>query len=205
MQSHFRSPPWPVTARNIRSRCLPRSRPFRGRRAGRRCTRTSRGSSPEDDKRFWFYNSMHFPEPMPAFDTITAEIPYTRDRREHDARLRLPDRARHRLPHHQRPRLHHRERGHRPGGDRAAPEVFQERAPATTTRTGTRSSTAGRSACTRLIDDDRLDQSAGAPRVRRRIDGDRSARRRAEPLRARGLPPHASNCSRRCGTTTSSS
>ncbi|MBO0804310.1 MAG: hypothetical protein J2P25_14700 [Nocardiopsaceae bacterium] len=31
---------------------------------------------PEDDKRFWFYNSMHFPEPMPAFDTVTAEIPY---------------------------------------------------------------------------------------------------------------------------------
>jgi pyruvate,water dikinase len=32
---------------------------------------------PEDDGRFWFYNSMHFPEPMPAFDVITAEIPYT--------------------------------------------------------------------------------------------------------------------------------
>ncbi|MQA83363.1 MAG: PEP-utilizing protein mobile subunit [Streptosporangiales bacterium] len=32
---------------------------------------------PEDDERFWFYNSMHFPEPMPAFDTITAEVPYT--------------------------------------------------------------------------------------------------------------------------------
>ena len=32
---------------------------------------------PEDDKRFWFYNSMHFPEPMPAFDSVTAEIPYT--------------------------------------------------------------------------------------------------------------------------------
>ena len=31
---------------------------------------------PDDDKRFWFYNSMHFPEPMPAFDTVTAEIPY---------------------------------------------------------------------------------------------------------------------------------
>jgi len=30
----------------------------------------------EDDKRFWFYNSMHFPEPMPAFDTVTGEIPY---------------------------------------------------------------------------------------------------------------------------------
>jgi pyruvate,water dikinase len=32
---------------------------------------------PEDDGRFWFYNAMHFPEPMPAFDVITAEIPYT--------------------------------------------------------------------------------------------------------------------------------
>jgi pyruvate, water dikinase len=32
---------------------------------------------PSDDDRFWFYNAMHFPEPMPAFDTITAEIPYT--------------------------------------------------------------------------------------------------------------------------------
>ena len=31
---------------------------------------------PDDDKRFWFYNSTHFPEPMPAFDTITGEIPY---------------------------------------------------------------------------------------------------------------------------------
>ena len=31
---------------------------------------------PEDDQRFWFCNSMHFPEPMPAFDAITAEIPY---------------------------------------------------------------------------------------------------------------------------------
>ena len=32
---------------------------------------------PEDDERFWFHNAMHFPEPLPAFDTITAEIPYT--------------------------------------------------------------------------------------------------------------------------------
>ncbi len=32
---------------------------------------------PEDDERFWFYNAMHFPEPMPAFDAITAEISYT--------------------------------------------------------------------------------------------------------------------------------
>lgn len=32
---------------------------------------------PEDDGRFWFYNSMHFPEVMPAFDIVTAEVPYT--------------------------------------------------------------------------------------------------------------------------------
>lgn len=31
---------------------------------------------PEDDQRFWFYNSMHFPEPMCAFDMVTAEAAY---------------------------------------------------------------------------------------------------------------------------------
>ena len=31
---------------------------------------------PEDDERFWFYNSMHFPEPMHHFDMITAEAAY---------------------------------------------------------------------------------------------------------------------------------
>ncbi|HEY0106042.1 MAG TPA: PEP-utilizing enzyme [Rhizomicrobium sp.] len=31
----------------------------------------------EDDKLFWFYNSMHFPEPISAFDGIGAEAPYT--------------------------------------------------------------------------------------------------------------------------------
>jgi pyruvate, water dikinase len=30
----------------------------------------------EDDDRFWFYNSMHFPEPMSLFDTTTAEAAY---------------------------------------------------------------------------------------------------------------------------------
>ena len=29
-----------------------------------------------DDERFWFYNSMHFPEPMCAFDVVTAEAAY---------------------------------------------------------------------------------------------------------------------------------
>jgi pyruvate, water dikinase len=32
---------------------------------------------PEGDNRFWFHNAMHFPEPIPAFDSITSEIPYT--------------------------------------------------------------------------------------------------------------------------------
>ncbi|MDR2215996.1 MAG: hypothetical protein LBE59_09175 [Nevskiaceae bacterium] len=31
---------------------------------------------PDDDKRFWFYNSMHFPEPMHAFDSVTGEAAY---------------------------------------------------------------------------------------------------------------------------------
>lgn len=31
---------------------------------------------PEDDDKFWFYNSMHFPEPMHHFDMITAEAAY---------------------------------------------------------------------------------------------------------------------------------
>src|ERR1700685_1779799 len=29
-----------------------------------------------DDRKFWFYNSMHFPEPMSAFDMVTAEAAY---------------------------------------------------------------------------------------------------------------------------------
>ena len=29
-----------------------------------------------DDSRFWFYNSMHFPEPMSVFDMVTAEAAY---------------------------------------------------------------------------------------------------------------------------------
>jgi pyruvate,water dikinase len=32
--------------------------------------------APEDDERFWFYNSMHFPEPMTVFDMVTAEAAY---------------------------------------------------------------------------------------------------------------------------------
>jgi pyruvate,water dikinase len=32
--------------------------------------------SKADDQKFWFYNSMHFPEPMSAFDMVTAEAAY---------------------------------------------------------------------------------------------------------------------------------
>ena len=30
----------------------------------------------QEEQRFWFYNGMHFPEPMPAFDMVTAESCY---------------------------------------------------------------------------------------------------------------------------------
>jgi pyruvate,water dikinase len=30
----------------------------------------------EDERRFWFWNSMHFPLPMPAFDLTCADVPY---------------------------------------------------------------------------------------------------------------------------------
>ena len=49
-------------------------------RAGRRCTRTTRCFDEErreaDEQRFWFWNSMHFPVPMPAFDAICIDTAY---------------------------------------------------------------------------------------------------------------------------------
>jgi hypothetical protein len=54
--------------------------------------------SKTDDRKFWFYNSMHFPEPMSAFDMVTAEA---------------ADHARYRSPNHQWPGLHRRQRGYR--------------------------------------------------------------------------------------------
>ena len=30
----------------------------------------------EDEQRFWFWNSMHFPVPMPAFDLVCSDVPY---------------------------------------------------------------------------------------------------------------------------------
>ena len=69
-------PPQPRRSSSARST----SRRPRAPRAGRRCTRTTSSSIPArreaEEKRFWFYNGMHFPEPMPAFDMITAESCY---------------------------------------------------------------------------------------------------------------------------------
>ena len=45
--------------------------------------------SKEDDERFWFYNSMHFPEPMCVFDMITAEAAYVRPGRVQHTRTFL--------------------------------------------------------------------------------------------------------------------
>ena len=54
--------------------------PRRDARAGRRCTRTTRCFDEErreaDEQRFWFWNSMHFPLPMPAFDAICIDTAY---------------------------------------------------------------------------------------------------------------------------------
>src|SRR5215471_14343324 len=79
---------------------------------------------PGDDQRFWFYNSMHFPEPMPAFDAITAEIPYTAIG-ANTTRVFDADHARHRAPDRERAGLHHRYPGHRPGRDRPAGRDLQ--------------------------------------------------------------------------------
>ncbi len=38
--------------------------------------RFDEGRREEDEGRFWFWNSMHFPEPMPAFDVICIDAPY---------------------------------------------------------------------------------------------------------------------------------
>ena len=29
-----------------------------------------------DEGRLWFWNSMHFPDPMPAFDVVAIDVPY---------------------------------------------------------------------------------------------------------------------------------
>ena len=113
-----------------------------------------------EENRFWFYNGMHFPEPMPAFDMITGGVVLPLDRPLPGPRLPDPDRARHRASRRQRLRLHHLERGERPGARSRSGSRSSCRASASTTRTGTRSSTAGRRRSTSAIEE--LDGARGA-------------------------------------------
>ena len=122
---------------------------------------------PEDDQRFWFYNSMHFPEPMPAFDAITAEIPYTAIGANTTRLFVLPTTL----------GIEHRivngrvyitaipvtdpDEIERPGARSSTS------GPVTTTRTGTASTRAGRPA-SRPDQRDRGDHGAAYPRVRGR-------------------------------------
>ena len=73
-----------------------------GARAGRRCTRTTRcstrsGARPTSS-RFWFWNSMHFPVPMPAFDVDLHRHALLRARRVAEPRVRRAAGDGHRLP-----------------------------------------------------------------------------------------------------------
>jgi len=55
-----------------------------------------------DDQKFWFYNSMHFPEPMSSFDMITAEAAYCALARPTPGCI-VCDHAGYRSPNHQWP------------------------------------------------------------------------------------------------------
>ena len=73
-----------------------------------------------DEERFWFWNSMHFPLPMPAFDVCCIDAPYQGIASWQNRVFAVPPamgidyRVRERL------HLHLREPRHRPGQDRRA-------------------------------------------------------------------------------------
>ena len=77
-----------------------------------------------DEGRFWFWNSMHFPVPMPAFDVACIDAPVPGGRRVAEPVLRGAAGDGHRLPHRQRLRLHLRQPGHGPREDRRARGVL---------------------------------------------------------------------------------
>ena len=119
-----------------------------------------------DENRFWFWNSMHFPVPMPAFDVICIDSPYQAVGSWQNRVFAVPPGDGHRLPDRQRLRLHLRQPGHRPREDRRARRVLPE---------------AGRLLLREL---DRAvrqvaDEDGGADRRARRAAGARAARVRA--------------------------
>ena len=65
-----------------------------------------------DEQRFWFWNSMHFPLPMPAFDMACVGRPVQGDRHLAEPRVRGSPGHGHRLPRRQRLHLHLRQPGH---------------------------------------------------------------------------------------------
>ena len=158
----------------------------------------------QDEQRFWFWNSMHFPLPMPAFDLVCVGRPVHGHRHVAEPRVRRAAGHGHRLPGRQRLHLHLREPGHRPGQDRRARRVLPEAG-------GLLLRELGRAL--REVEE----EDGGADRGRHRPPGPGSARVRARGGRVRGRPQHArmSRCSTRtagycatassCGSTTASS
>ena len=115
--------------------------------------------------RFWFYNGMHFPEPMPAFDMITAESCYLSIGRYQGRVFSIPTVL----------GIEHRVvNGYvyitsnevtDPSRDRASGSRRSCRGSASTTRTGTRSSTAGSPRSTRAIGSSRRSRCPRLPEL----------------------------------------
>jgi len=61
-----------------------------------------------DDHKFWFDNSMHFPEPMSPFDWVNGGIGVLRAWRGQHPGALSADHAWHRSPKHQWPGVHRR-------------------------------------------------------------------------------------------------
>ena len=96
-----------------------------------------------DENRLWFWNSQHFPFPMPAFDMVEVDHPYYTLGGWQNRAFAVPPGDGRGLPRGQRLRLHLAEPGHRPGQDRRARRSTSRSAPATTSRTGTSCTRAG--------------------------------------------------------------
>ena len=107
----------------------------------------------QDEQRFWFWNSMHFPLPMPAFDVCCIDAPYQGIASWQNRVFAVPPamgidyRVRERL------HLHLREPGNRSGKDRRARRRSSRSGRATTSRTGTSSTGSGSMKMETLIAD----------------------------------------------------
>ena len=131
-----------------------------------------------DESRFWFWNSMHFPVPMPAFDVDCIDTPYQAIGVWQNRVFAVPPAMGIDYRIRQRLRLHLRQPGHRPGEDRRARRVLPAARRATTTRTGTSSTPSGK------------DEDGGADRGDHGAARSRPPRVRARRGRLRGRPEH---------------